>query len=322
MELRVFLDRLLNQYHRTELLWSDPLEFVHRFSDPWDQEAVALFASVLAYGNVRQIRRSVDDLLTRMSRTAGSPSKFVRQVHKDPLHSKAPLQGFVHRFNVGTDLLLLSALLGRSWAEFGSLGAHFLTHLEPDAADISSALNSLIADWKKWIETDSQLRALFQESPSFSYLLTAPQDGSCCKRWCMFLRWMGRKDELDPGLWGKGSPLEKTFPKERFLKPSQLVLPLDTHTGRISQYLGLTRRKSLNWLAALEVTESLRECDPEDPSRYDFALARLGILDHCQHQYREEICGRCDLVTVCQFARKGRAKARAASQRRKTVRRL
>jgi uncharacterized protein (TIGR02757 family) len=323
-ELRVFLDRLLQQYHRTEFLWSDPLEFVHRYSDPWDQEAVALFSSVLAYGNVRQIRRSVDDLLSRMSRSAGSPSAFVRQAGQSPASQASALEGFAHRFNVGTDLLLLAALLGRSWKKHGSLGSHFLTHLEPGAPDISSALDGLMADWKLSLKSDSELGSLFKKSPSFSYLLTAPQDGSCCKRWCMFLRWMGRKDDLDPGLWGKGSPLEKTFPKSRYLKPSQLVLPLDTHTGRISQYLGLTRRKSLNWLAALEVTESLRQCDAEDPSRYDFALARLGILDRCRHRYLEEICGACDLVSVCQFARKGRASRLGTSSghSRKTVRKV
>jgi hypothetical protein len=100
------------------------------------------------------------------------------------------------------------------------------------------------------------------------------------------------------------------------LKSSQLILPLDTHTGRISQYLGLTRRKSLNWLAALEVTESLRQCEPNDPSRYDFALARLGILDHCRHKYIEDVCGRCDLVEACRFAQKGRARARASHSRK------
>lgn len=310
MGLQHFLDRLTQQYHRTEFLWSDPLEFVHRYQDAWDQEAVALFASVLAYGNVRQIRKSVDDLLSRMTRAAGSPAEFVRLVGKNPEQGRQALEGFVHRFNVGGDLLLLSSLLGQSWSRYGSLGSHFLTHLEPGAANISEALNGLIADWKAMIQSDPKLAAIFKKNPTFSYLLTAPQDGSCCKRWCMFLRWMGRKDEIDPGLWGEKSPLRKTFPKSRFLKPSQLVLPLDTHTGRISQYIGLTGRKSLNWLAALEVTESLKACDPNDPSKYDFALARLGILDLCQHRYREEICSKCDLVTVCQFASHSRKSVR------------
>lgn len=307
MELKTFLNRLLAEYHRPELLWSDPLEFSHRYPDPWDREAVALVSALLAYGNVKQIRRSVDNLLKRMERAARSPSEFVRLVDRDLSWGVKALDGFVHRFNVGKDLALLLALLGRSWRVHGSLGAHFLSHHSPNAADISSALNSLIREWKDWAGRSS--------SRSFDYLLTAPEDGSACKRWCMFLRWMGRKDELDLGLWNEGSPLAGTFPEGRSLRPSQLILPLDTHTGRISQYISLTRRKSLNWKAALEVTEALRACDPEDPSQYDFALSRLGILNLCQRKYREEICTRCQLVSVCRFARRKKISASRRSMR-------
>lgn len=306
MKLATFLDRLLVKYHRTEFLSSDPLEFVHRFKntgDPLDQEAVAILAALLAYGNVKQIRRSVEDLLGRMQ---NKPAEFIRSLGPDSpelAESAQKLRGFVHRFNVGSDLYVLFHLLERSWREYGSLGAHFLRGLDPAAPDITQALNRLMEDWNTWLEQTPSLTSVAEFNLSFFYLLTAPEDGSCCKRWCMLLRWMGRKDELDPGLWTKDSPLAKTFPKGRSLHARQLVIPLDTHTGRISQYLGLTSRKSLNWKAALEVTQALRQCDPEDPTRYDFALSRLGILDLCQKSYRREICEKCDLRPACQFAR-------------------
>lgn len=151
------------------------------------------------------------------------------------------------------------------------------------------------------------------DSSSFHFLLTAPQDGSVCKRWCMFLRWMGRKDALDPGLWAeagglarensRSSALAATISRGHHLRPEQLILPLDTHTGRISRYLGLTNRKTLHWAAALEITERLRQVDARDPVRFDFALARLGILDLCQKRYQAEICRNCMLKPVCRFAR-------------------
>ncbi len=121
----------------------------------------------------------------------------------------------------------------------------------------------------------------------------------------MLLRWMGRKDGkngVDLGLWMTGSPLLAGLSG---LKPDQLVLPLDTHVGRISQYLGLTRRKSLNWKAALEITERLREVDPRDPVRYDFALARLGILDLCKNRYVPGVCESCELFGACRLAARG-----------------
>src|SRR4051812_47392545 len=124
-ELSPFLNQLFERYHRREFLGSDPLEFPHRFSDPWDQEAVALVSALLAYGNVKQIRRSVQDLLERIG---ANPSAFVRALGTaaGQAEGRKRLQGFVHRFNRGEDLLLLLSLLQKSWEKHGSLGAHFL----------------------------------------------------------------------------------------------------------------------------------------------------------------------------------------------------
>lgn len=286
MELRRFLNELYEKYHRPEYLTSDPLEFPHRYQDPLDQEAVALISALLAYGKVGQIRRSVEEVLGRIHVHHASPSEFVQNLRSSQgkVQGQQVMSGFVHRFNVGRDVVLLLEMLARSWKEYGSLGAHFRRYLQADAENITDALNGLIADWRSWAGARSR--------SSFSYFLTAPKDESCCKRWCMFLRWMGRRsDSLDLGLWSY------------FLRPDQLVIPLDTHTGRISQYLGLTTRKTLNWKAAIEVTHALKLCDPIDPVKYDFALCRLGILDICKKTYRREVCEKCNLVPACHFAR-------------------
>ena len=290
-------------YHHPKHLQSDPLEFVHHYSNPWDQEAVALLASVLAYGNVKQIRRSVQDALTRIQQISQTPSDFIKNLSNPGFLKKAQkvFKTFIYRFNSGADLVLLFQLLNQSWQSYGSLGGHFSTHLSSEDPNIGSALSSLIKTWKNQAESHS-----CEPESRFSYLLTSPEDGSCCKRWCMFLRWMGRSDSLDIGLWSQKNPLSDTFPKRILLKASQLVMPLDTHTARISQYLRLTHRKSMNWKAALEVTESLKKLDPRDPTRYDFALSRLGILDLCQRSYRKEICNQCQLLPVCYYPQKFR----------------
>ncbi len=291
-----FLNQLQKDYHRAQFLSSDPLEFAHRYKDPWDQEAVALLAAVLAYGNVKQIRKSIEEALSRMRQISKSPQGFVKSLRDAPYRKKAHriFTGYVHRFNQGSDVVHLFELLQQSWEKYGSLGAHFTSYLNPTDSDIGAALSSLMAQWHQWLRP--------QSSPTFSYLLTSPENGSCCKRWCMFLRWMGRHDALDLGLWTQTGKLASTIQSTRFLKSRQLVMPLDTHTGRISQYLGLTTRKSLNWKAAIEVTQSLKKVDPNDPTRYDFALSRLGILDICQRSYRKEICNACQLLPACQFA--------------------
>jgi len=298
--LRTFLEPLFKKYHRPEFLSSDPLEFVHRFSDPWDQEAVALFSAVLAYGNVRQIRRSVDGLLTRIRELGHTPAGMIRSLSTEKGRGawKSASASFVHRFNVGSDFYLFSRLIERSWKKHRSLGAHLESHLIPEAEDFGPALTALFSDWAIWLKEFKGEGETVEKS--FGYLITSPSLGSTCKRWCMLLRWMVRKDEIDLGLWREGSLLVT-----KGIRPDQLVMPLDTHTGRISQYIGLTKRKSLNWKAAREITDRLRESDAEDPVKYDFALARLGILDICQRRFRVEICERCDLLRVCRFARKG-----------------
>jgi uncharacterized protein (TIGR02757 family) len=80
----------------------------------------------------------------------------------------------------------------------------------------------------------------------------------------LFLRWMVRRDQVDIGSWTTVSPAE-------------LVMPLDTHIHRIARALGLTSRATADLAAALEVTAALRAFDSDDPVRFDFSLARLGI---------------------------------------------
>ena len=298
-DLKLALEPLFSKYNQRQFLSSDPLEFPHRFADPWDQEAVALFAAVLAYGNVAQIRRSVENLLARISGLGLTPAELIRSLEVDSGDQawREAIAGFVHRFNVGEDFALFGRLLARSWKLHGSFGAHLASRMAPGAVDFGDGLSLVFQDWQAW-------RSEFPPAPaSFDYLLTSPNLGSACKRWCMLLRWMVRKDALDLGLWRKGSPLLPAGTEGIF--PHQLVMPLDTHTGRISQYIGSTERKSLGWKAAREITDRLRECDPDDPVKYDFALARLGILDVCQLRFRVEICNDCDLLRVCRFARKG-----------------
>ncbi len=83
------------------------------------------------------------------------------------------------------------------------------------------------------------------------------------KRWNMFLRWMIRDKKPDLGLW-KG------------VDKKDLIIPLDTHTHKVSLKLGLLKRKSYDLQAAIELTEKLKEFDFQDPLKYDFALYRIG----------------------------------------------
>ena len=49
------------------------------------------------------------------------------------------------------------------------------------------------------------------------------------------------------------------------------------HVDRVARKLKLITRKQTDWQTAVELTEKLRELDPTDPVKYDFALFGLGI---------------------------------------------
>ena len=105
------------------------------------------------------------------------------------------------------------------------------------------------------------------QSRGYRFLLgsvtTKSRGAGALKRWMMYLRWMVRHDNIDMGLWSK-------------VNPKDLIIPLDTHTFKVSQKLGLLKRKSYDLQAAIELTETLKSFDANDPIKYDFALYRLG----------------------------------------------
>ena len=82
----------------------------------------------------------------------------------------------------------------------------------------------------------------------------------------MFLRWMIRKDNngVDFGIWKK-------------IDQASLCIPLDLHSGNTARRLGLLTRKMNDWKAVEELTGVLREFDPADPVKYDFALFGIGV---------------------------------------------
>ena len=87
---------------------------------------------------------------------------------------------------------------------------------------------------------------------------------SACKRLNMLLRWMSRKNSpVDLGLWD--------------IKPSKLIIPVDTHVHRMALDLGLTKRKQADMKTALEITDAMRDIWPKDPTKGDFALFGYGI---------------------------------------------
>jgi uncharacterized protein (TIGR02757 family) len=252
----------LRARYDARFLDSDPVGIVRRFEDPDDREIVALIAAGLAYGRVASIRASVDNVLARMG---SHPARFVAAFN--PAKEAGRFDGFVHRFTRGRDIALLLHLVRQAKERSGSLEKFFVEgDPEPGAPTLGAALDvfgeRLFAlDPRPFVP-----EGVIPRRDGARWLLPVPGGGSACKRSCLFLRWMVRRDDgVDCGVWSTVSP-------------ARLVLPIDTHLLRVVRALGWTRRKSAGWPMAEEVTARLRGLDPDDPTRFDFALCRLGIL--------------------------------------------
>ncbi len=242
------LCELYEKYNHREFVHPDPLEFLYDYPALRDREIVGLVASCLAYGAVRQILKSVASILRRME----SPYEFLREAHRDSLVQT--FKDFKHRFTTGEELATMLWGAKLALQKYDSLEACFLEDLKPEHDTITPALTGFV----------KELSRPFENKPRS--LLPSPELGSACKRLNLFLRWMVRKDAVDPGGWDN-------------VPQTKLIVPLDVHMHRISRQLGLTARRQANLRTAYEITAGFREIEPEDPVRYDFVLTRLGIRD-------------------------------------------
>ncbi|HHO75483.1 MAG TPA: TIGR02757 family protein [Deltaproteobacteria bacterium] len=244
---RIFCDELYMKYNHRRFISPDPLEFVWRYNDPLDREIVGLLASALAYGRVGQIKKSISGVLEKMVPT---PRSFIEEASCQ--HLAAVFGGFKHRFTTGLELADFILGIQRVILLYGSLYACFMNFLESGHENTCLALRGFADE-------------LRHDSPhQYNSLLPHPDRKSACKRLHLFLRWMVRRDDVDPGGWDGVSP-------------ALLIVPLDTHMYAICSRLGMTSCSQANLKTALEITEGFRSIIPDDPVKYDFALTRLGI---------------------------------------------
>lgn len=318
--LKERLDALVSSFDLSTIS-PDPLELPRRYADPHDKEVVALIAAAFAYGRADIIVSNIGRMLALMG---PSPYAYLHDVFTRD-EATLRFRGFAHRFHKTRELVVLLECVAMALREHGSLGGLFEKGYREDDADIGPSLARFVeavidryygergarrgtvgavgtrfeeggpsaASTKSRTmrlrvrpQDDKKLRS--RDDRALRYLLTSPADGSACKRMNLFLRWMVRRESPDLALW-------------TFVDPAKLVIPLDTHVHRITTFLGLGTRKSADWKAARAITDALARFDPADPVRYDFAICRLGILNHCSVRRRKEQCDVCRLRDVCRF---------------------
>jgi uncharacterized protein (TIGR02757 family) len=246
-ELIDFLNFKSDQYENIDFLQSDPIQLPHQFKQKEDIELVGLLVSTIAWGNRKSIIKSGENLLEIME---NEPYNFVTNYTSDQLRQSK----FVHRtFNVH-DLDFFFRGLRRIY-ENGGLETAFGAH-----PSIEGIKGRIIQFRTSMLLTTHEMRSVKH--------ISDPMRNSAAKRLNMFLRWMVRdaKKGVDFGIW-------------KSISSSELYLPLDVHTSTNARKLELLHRKQDDWKALEELMTGLREFDPADPVKYDFALFGLGAFE-------------------------------------------
>jgi len=275
--LKTRLDSLYDAFNLEHVV-SDPIWIVRRFRHPADREIVAFCAAALAFGRVQSVLNSIEALVGVMG---DRPSDFVRRF--EPEVHGAALFPLVHRWTRGVDLVALLWLLRQIVERGGSIEGFFAEGLADGDTTVERALESFS---RRALALDlAEAYGKVPDKPGVAYFFSRPSSGGACKRLNLFLRWMVRIDRVDLGIWSR-------------VKPSQLVVPLDTHVIRVGRCLGLTRLTSPGWRMASDITASLRALDPRDPIKYDFALCHLGMMSACGFD-TEQLDTQCPLKGAC-----------------------
>jgi uncharacterized protein (TIGR02757 family) len=258
-KLRILLEEKWQQYDRTDFISGDPVSIPHRFSRKQDIEIAGLFAALLAWGTRTGIINSCNRLLERMDQ---SPYDFISHTDFDNDTRCARLfKGFVHRTFNESDLWHLLSFLQHHYLQSPTLETAFSQWMQPEDSDTGNALQG----FHQYVFNFS-IEA--REEKHCRKHIATPDKKSACKRLNMYLRWNVRQDKngVDFGIWKK-------------ILPSQLICPLDVHVSRVARRLGILQRTQNDWQAAVELTEQLRQLDPADPVKYDFALFGLGVME-------------------------------------------
>jgi len=249
-ELKEFLDEKAEKYNHSDFINTDPIQIPHQFNDIPDIEISAFLSSTIAWGQRVTIIKNMQKLIALMDHT---PYDFIINSTEKDLDR---FTYFKHRTFNGEDCKFFIRSIKNIYQNHISLGNVF--------QNIYKQEGSIYKTLAKFREVFFEISYPERTQKHVSNVLK----NSSAKRLNMFLRWMVRRDNtgVDFGIWDN-------------IPMTDLFLPLDVHTGNVARKLGLLHRKQNDWKSVEEVTQILKQLDPVDPIRYDFALFGLGVFE-------------------------------------------
>lgn len=249
LELKPYLDKIVNKVELETYIDADPVQFMHAFQKKNDQEIAGFFAAIMAWGRRDIVISKVNDLLERMDY---KPEEFTGNFSES---DSAKLEGFKHRTFKPIDIYWMIKSIQSILLTHGTFEG-FWEYCQSIAMSQQRELIAIFHEQFFSFHPDVHQRTKKH--------ISNPEKNSSCKRLYMYLRWCIRKSNVDLGTMN-------------FITPSELKIPLDVHVARQARKLGLLSRHQNDWKSVLELNEKLCVLDPSDPAKYDFALFGLGI---------------------------------------------
>lgn len=251
-------DTLWKKYETSDFIKDDPVQFVHLFknSRPEDIEIAGFISSLYAFGKREMFIKKLFELFNFMQMR---PYEFIINFDK-----KAYGENFNYRFIKPSDLIVFFDVLKKLYAKdkmtLEELFARSGKTMQTVGNKGQNKVFNLLQNVCNYFYDNAK-----NIGDGYKFMLSNPENKGAMKRMNMFLRWMIRKNSpVDIGIWS-------------FLEPSELLIPLDVHVGNISRSEGLLIRKQNDFKSVVELTNVLKEFDPADPVKYDFAMFGYGV---------------------------------------------
>ena len=273
LELKEKLRNLANKYENKDFIKEDPSQFLYWYDlkgdEPLAVELSSFIAAMLAFGSRKQFIPKIQEILIQADglnannrgQTPGTlvknddrgqtPQSIVNWLLDGASTFPHGLQKF-YRFYSYDDMHVFFGELADIVKKYGSLGQAVQKRMLGGTDPSNNSKNPA-----------EYLSSLFPKSK-----IVPKGKNSANKRIHMFLRWMVRQNSpVDIGIW-------------TWVKPADLLIPLDVHVMQEAVGLGLLPQKaSASRKTASFLTSAMEEVFPGDPARADFALFGLGIDD-------------------------------------------
>ena len=246
--LRALLEENYHKYNTLSFIETDPIQIPHSFSKKENIEISAFLAATIAWGRRDMIIKNAKKMMQVLD---NNPHDFIINASEKDFENIEP---FVHRTFQHVDFVFFLKSLQNIYKNKGGLHSVFY-----EGYKNNKSIKDSIVNFRK------EFFSIPHPNRTEKHVANVNKN-SAAKRINLFLMWLIRRDNIGVhfGLWDDFSPAD-------------LMLPLDVHTAKMSRALELLSRSQNDWKAVAELTKNLQKFDPNDPTKYDFAIFGLDL---------------------------------------------